>query len=133
MNKIKWEFCEALDTENILNQFEEKYKLTIPETLKEIIKNYNAGIPDKSLFDMSHGEMSFAGLLSFNPDDEETVYMVVDQFIEDGRLKMLPFATNGFGDIICTKDNAVFLWRHETASIEKISDSITGFFDMLHS
>lgn len=132
MNQIKWKFSVPLEKDGVLEDFERDYGVSIPTDLKRIIINHNAAIPDKDTFDYPTKGMVFAGLLSFNHSDEETVYMAASQFFQNGKLQLLPFATNGFGDFLCLKDTKVVLWNHENNSTEDIADSVESFLNLLH-
>lgn len=132
MAKLKWKFSTPLEHEGLLEDFENEYGVSIPTELKRVITEHNGGVPDEDIFDYPKQGMIFAGLLSFNHGDEETVYMAANQFLQNGKLRMLPFATNGFGDFICLKNNRVVLWKHESDSTEEIAGSVEIFLNLLH-
>mgnify|MGYP004524959015 CR=1 FL=1 len=132
VNKIIWDFTLSLEDDSILDNFEIDYAYRIPEDLKKLIRENNAGIPEQNIFDSPKEGMVFAGLLSFNKNDEETVYMVLNNFIINGKLEMIPFGTDGFGNIFCLKCNKVVLWNHENEDIKIIADSLSNFLEMLH-
>jgi SMI1 / KNR4 family. len=132
MHEINWEFSQPLENSSILDDFEIDYAYQIPDELKELIKLNNGGIPTQNIFDSPRDGLVLAGLLSFNKDDEETVYTVLNNFITNGRLKMLPFGTDGFGNLICMKGKKVIFWRHESDTVALVADSLTAFLNMLH-
>lgn len=132
MNNIKWEFSEKLESEAVLDSFEKEYVYQLPNDLKALIKDYNGGIPNKSVFDRPRKGMVISNLLSFNKNDEETVYMVIRNFIDNGKITMLPFATDGLGNMICYKDKTIIFWNHESGMVENVADSLNDFLDMLH-
>ena len=70
MNKIIWDFTLSLEDDSILDNFEIDYAYRIPEDLKKLIRENNAGIPEQNIFDSPKEGMVFAGLLSFNKNDE---------------------------------------------------------------
>ncbi len=132
MNEIKWEFSEELEKEDLLDDFETEYAYRLPHDLKELIKNHNGGVPNKPVFDRPRKGMVLSNLLSFQQNGEETVYMVIDNFRLNGTIEMLPFATDGFGNMICCKKGAIVFWNHETNQVENIADSLGAFLEMLH-
>lgn len=133
MKGIKWEFFHPLKKGTEIGNFQIEYAYGIPGDLKALLEKHNGGVPDKQVFDSPREGMVFANLLSFNKDDAETVHMVLGHFLEDGRLTMLPFGTDGFGNLICCKKGGeIVFWNHESGLIEHISNDIKGFMDMLH-
>lgn len=132
MNEIKWEFVEPLVDENVLDDFEIDYAFEFPDIFKNFIIKNNGAIPDKKLYDVPCKGMVLAGLLSFNQNGEENIYMVLDNFIEEGRITMLPFGTDGFGNFVCLKGKQIVFWDHETDIAEKIADSFSEFINMLY-
>lgn len=132
MNDIKWEFSEKLESESVLDDFEIEYVYRLPDDLKMLIKRHNGGIPKKSVFDRPRKGMMLSNLLSFNKKGEETIYMVIHNFLHNGKITMLPFATDGFGNMICYKDGAIVFWNHESDTVENVADSLSIFLDMLH-
>lgn len=132
MSKIEWEFSQPLESDNILDDFEIDYAFRISDNLRDLIKANNGGIPNKGIFDSPREGMVFAGLLSFNKDDEETVYMVLNSIVKSGKISMVPFGTDGFGNLICMRGNEIVFWNHESDKVEIIADSLFEFLDMLH-
>ncbi len=132
MSQLEWKFKEPLEDENIIENFETEYGYQINDKLKEFLIKNNGGIPNKRIFDSPRQGLIISNLLSFNKDGEETVYMVLKNFQENGKLSMLPFATDGFGNFICIKNDQIVLWNHESDLIEKIADSLGDFLNMLH-
>ena len=132
MKKIIWDFVLPLEDDSILDNFEIDYAYRIPEDLRQLIIKNNAGMPEQNIFDSPREGMVLAGLLSFNKNDDQTVYMVLNNFIENGKIKMLPFGTDGFGNIICMKDDKVVFWSHETEDTKIIANSLDDFLEMLH-
>lgn len=132
MDTLEWRFAVPLAQPDILERFEQDYGIHIPQALKKTVAEHNAGIPSRGVFDVPRPGLVFAGLLSFNPGDEETVYQVLDPFLQGGKLQMLPFGSNGFGDLIAWRETGVVLWAHETETIEPIAESMEAFFALLH-
>lgn len=133
MNKITWDFIEPLKSPIIIDVFEQRYSHKIPATLKSLILESNGGYPDKYAFDKPQRGMVFSHLLSFNESSAEGVYLFLPLFKKENGLSMLPFATDGFGNLICEEDSKIVFWRHETEEFEPVADSIEELLNSLHS
>lgn len=132
MNTIVWDFSEPLASVDVLDAFESRYSHKIPDALRILILEHNGGYPDKKIFDKPQEGMVFSNLLSFDEGSEDGVSLYLPQFEGDGGITALPFATDGFGNLICEADGGIFFWRHETEELESVAGSIDGFLDMLH-
>lgn len=131
-HNIVWEFVEPLQKDDTLNEFERGFAYQIPEELRALIQKFNCGYPDQDTFDIPRRGMVFSNLLSFNQDSEESVYLYLDEFKDGGTLWGLPFATDGFGNVLCEKEGKIFFWSHETESLEPVADSVTELLNLLH-
>ena len=131
---ITWKFCRELVNKNVLDDLEIDYAFPFPVSLKEIVSKYNAGVPDKRVYDTPRKGMVFAGLLSFNENDDDNAYLFIKNLCRNGKLTLLPFGTDGFGNALCVKKNGeVVFWSHETEAIVTIAGSLDEFWKMLHS
>ena len=133
MNKITWDFTEPLNSTDALGAFERRYSHEIPDALKSLILKYNGGYPDKGVFDKPQKGMVFSNLLSFNEDSMGGVHLYLPSFESEGGITALPFATDGFGNLICEVDGKIFFWWHETEELDLVAESIDELLDMLHS
>lgn len=131
-DNIVWEFVEPLEKDGTLNEFERCFAYQIPVQLKALIQKFNCGYPDQDIFDVPHEGLVFSHLLSFNQDSEESVYLFLDVFKDGKTLWGLPFATDGFGNVLFEKESRIFFWSHETGRAEPVADSITELLSMLH-
>lgn len=132
MNQITWDFVEPINSTGVLDTFEQRYSHTIPNALKSLILEYNGGYPDKNIFDKPKEGIVFSNLLSFNEDSADGVYLYLPSFEAEGGITALPFATDGFGNLVCEADGKIFFWRHETGERDSVAESIDELLDMLH-
>lgn len=130
--RLEWEYIKELKDDNIFEIVEKKYKIKIPNGLKEIILKYNSGEPTPNIFDAfkSKGKV-FNALFSYNEDDKCNIFFILDNF---NHKNLLPFADDVSGDTICIdlKDNAIKLVSHETDEIEFVSNSLDEFMNSLY-
>lgn len=133
MNQITWDFTEPLNSMDVLDAFERRYLHTIPDALKSLILEHNGGYPSKGIFDKPQKGMVFSNLLSFNEGSADGVHLYLPSFESEGGITALPFATDGFGNLICEVDGRIFFWRHETEELDPVAESIDELLDMLYS
>lgn len=129
---LEWEYIKTLNDKNIFENIEKKYKIKIPNDLKEIILKYNSGEPTPNIFDTykSKGKV-FNALFSYNENDKCNIFFILNNF---NHKNLFPFADDVSGDTICIdlKDNTIKLVRHETDEIEFVSNSLNEFMNSLY-
>lgn len=136
MKEIKWKYVIPLKQKNILETLEEEYCFPIPSDLKECITQNNGGSPAPFKFDLNERKgMIFGGLLSFNKDDDDSFFDIINifQFYGSGKTFMFPFGSDPFGNFFCIQDGSVVFFDHETNNTIFISDSFTHFLNMLYN
>lgn len=133
MNTITWDFTEPLNSMDVLDAFELRYSHKIPDALRSLILEHNGGYPNKDVFDKPQKGMVFSNLLSFNVDSVGGVHLYLPSFESEGGITAFPFATDGFGNLICEVDGKIFFWWHETEELDLVAESIDELLDMLHS
>ncbi|ALB44453.1 SMI1/KNR4 family protein [Clostridium beijerinckii] len=140
MAEIKWErIVEGVDDMTI-TKFEEKFSISFPKEYKECVIKYNGGHPIPNAFYFADkGEGVFDHLLSFTSDPNiEDVYDIVSDYIPE---KVIPFATDPFGNDICfdyrknkQEPNIVFRNQDEVGeeAIEFICETFVELLENLH-
>ena len=129
---MEYKYVKELEDVNNIKEIEEKYKVQIPQTLKDIIIKNNGGRPIANIFLTNNKkEKMIKTLLSYNKEDKENVYIFTELF-EKG---YIPFAIAEFGDVICVNsiNDHVELYNHETDKMESICENVSTFFDILKS
>ena len=132
MDKITWDFVKPLNSPDVLEAFEHRYLHKIPDALKALILEHNGGYPDRYVFDRPQKGMVFSNLLSFNEESVESVYLYLPLFEFKGGITALPFAKDGFGNLLCEADGKIFFWSHETDELDPVAESIDDLLNMLH-
>ncbi len=129
---MEWKYIKKLKDINCITKIENEYNIHIPQTLKDIIINYNGGRPfDEMLFNTEkNDEKVIKSLLSYNIDDKENVY-IFSEIFEKG---FIPFAITVFCDVICinNKNENIELYLHELDTFEYICKNIDEFFSILY-
>ena len=135
MSNIKWSFVVPLKNKSAVEQFEAAYPFSIPQDLKQLIKQNNAGYPEPCGVDIEGlGKREIKQLLSYNPDDDETIYQVIDYFMKTFHRRVLPFAVDSFSGYYCIKDGRLVVYVDEADRIlYPVAESITAFLNGLRS
>jgi len=101
--------------------------------VKSLIQQYNAGYPEPCTVEVpTLGKRDVKMLLSYNRNDDETVYQVIAYFMRAFHKRVLPFASDSFSGYYCIKDgSAVVFLDEEESTVYPVSESIASFFNML--
>lgn len=135
MNNIIWKRVKPLNQTNSLNKFEQDYGITLPDTLKELIITNNGGRPSLDIIKTAEGkEVEIKALLSFNKEDTENIYNVIEYFKKQFNGKILPIATEPSGDYFCIDltSNSIVYWEHETNGLTFIAKDFVEFLNYLY-
>jgi hypothetical protein len=133
MNNLVWKYVKPLKNDNSIQRFETHNNVRLPSDIIACIKQNNGGRPDKKVFDTeTTNERVIKSLLSFNEDDLETVYDILD-VVKTTKSSLIPVASDPFGNYVCYDSDAgeIVLWLHETDYIEKITDTFSSFLNKL--
>lgn len=129
MSQVHWNKIKPLTNLDAVTQFESKYHVTIPDDLKNCIIEHNGGRPSPNTIKTKNGkEYDVKLLLSYNPEDKETVYKCISYFCEK---KLLPFAVDSSGNYYCMCGNKVVLWVQSDETYD-VSDSFSAFISGLY-
>lgn len=135
MNNIIWKRVKPLIQSNSLNKLEQDYGIELSNNLKEFIIANNGGRPSLDIIKTEDGrEVEIKALLSFNKEDVENIYRVIDYFKEQFSSKILPIATEPSGDYFCVDitDDSIVYWEHETNKLTFIAKDLEGFLECLY-
>lgn len=151
--ELKWEYIDPLESETLINEFEELVGYKFVDSYRQCVVQNNGGCPNKDVFDTDVAEGRCIGyLFSFNKNDKFSVWDSIDidksnievaeQYGVSGEFERLKyifdryvaFADSPAGDDIAfdkTDDSVVFI-DHETLEIEKIANSFDEFLSCLY-
>lgn len=135
MKMIKWEYSKKLNDSNTIDKFEKKYSIEFPLFLKKIMSENNGGFPTPymcTLYDEE--ENDFNKLLSFNEEDDDSIFDVADYFIPKG---YIPFGCDSYSGYYCLHENYVVYVNlvHDDINLNDeyiLSEKVEDFFDSLH-
>lgn len=114
---------------------EAKYNYSLPDDLKNCIKENNGGVPSPCCYDFgSNKNKVFGGLLSFNKSDHNTIYDFIELFRTKNKagLIMFPFGIDPAGNFLCVKNKKIVFYDHETDMVFPICNTFTELLERLH-
>ena len=124
---ITWRRVKKLNEPDAISAFEERYGFLIPNALKECISKNNGGRPNPKVFTTNSGaEYEVKALLSYNAEDVESIYKVIDFFIKEYGTSMLPFAEDSGGNYYCVKEGKIVFWTQDM-EVYPICDTFSDF------
>lgn len=129
----RWARVKALKNNQAIFELENEYGILLSEDLKKCILDNNGGRPVPNTIKLSDGEENDVKiLLSYNADDVETIYKVINFFINEYKGSVVPFASDSAGNYYCEKDGKVVLWNQD-GDIIPVSNSFHEFLDSIQS
>ena len=124
-----WRSVSELEDMKAIDNFEKENGLTLPESYKKIVSQYNGGYPASNSIRLTEKEETDIKLfLSYNSGDIETVYTAFPFFSERG---LIPFATDSAGNYFCFDNEKVVFWEHEEDQIISVANNFPAFMDKL--
>lgn len=128
---ILWRRVKPLKSNDLIDSFEKKYGYIVPEELKEVIIANNGGRPSPKILTNKVGQdFEIKSLLSYNNDDVENIYRIIDFFVENYNRELLPFAMDSAGNYYCINNKRVILWTQDDEIIT-VCDSFNEFIKLL--
>lgn len=125
-NEIKWDFVITLNKEENIDEIQNKLNIKMPEELIDLIKKYNGGYPNKTSCNIKdYGTTDFKCLLSYNEQDDENVYDVIDYFIDKYNGEILPFACDSGDGYYCISDKGIIYVNNDKSYF--VSENINKF------
>ena len=161
MKMDKSSIVEPKPTEDLIKDFEEGYRVKLPNEFKRFLLEYNGAVPITYILPLDSNEYvieRFLCLLNDYKEHEDGDYVigvVISQIFDrltDSEdiigMDVIPIAFLFGGDFICldyrkegidyreNENPIVVIWDHEESEeskpvTKKVADSITEFFDML--
>lgn len=131
---INWRRGRAAD-ESILQAVERKLGVTLPADYRKTILTNSGGVPDKRVFAVRGQERVFSRLLSAEADRHPNLVDAL-AWTEGGSRRLVPFATDPFGNMLCfayvTDDFCTVAFAEaESGEITPVSPSFTAFLCLL--
>lgn len=128
---ITWRRVKKLNTPDSISIFENKYGFSIPTDLKDCIFANNGGRPSPKVFAIDSGtEYEVKSLLSYNEEDSDSIYKVIDFFVKNYKKSLLPFAKDSGDNYYCVQEGKIVLWTQDM-EVYPICDTFSDFIKRL--
>ena len=133
MANITWSFSTPINDINTIDYVENNFTVKLPPELRDLILKHNGGYPSLSRCDVpGYGETDFKMLLSYNDDDDENIFEVLDYFVKKYHKRVIPFASDSGSGYFCVKDDYIVFCADELSSPVPISENISAFLSILY-
>lgn len=101
---------------DIIESVEHRLQITLPEDYKQFVLKYDGGYPNPNHFKVDGKVEIFNNLISLDENEYNNIYEILEDLQERIGDQLIPFAENGFGNLLCfdysANKNIVF-WDHE--------------------
>lgn len=127
---MNWKYVKPLKTKKLIDDFERLVCYEFPKAFRDCVLQFNGGRPENKGFNTNTNTgRELKSFLSFNTDDEETVWKIYEWNKDVLSNKYVAFAIDNFGNLICfdtDNDKVVFL-NHEDLLVEYIANTFEEF------
>ena len=127
-----WHRPKTLINPMAVKQLEEKYGFTVSKELSECILLHNGARPKPNTITLKNGEENDVKiLLSYNENDPENIYGIIEYFIENYKGKLIPFAADSAGNYYCELEKRIVLWT-QSKEIFPVCNNFSQFLESLY-
>lgn len=128
----KWSRPKPLDNPMAVKQLQEKYGFALSGDLTNCILSNNGARPRPNTIVLKNGEENDVKmLLSYNENDPENIYKVIEYFIKTYNGSLIPFASDSAGNYYCEQGKRIVLWTQNN-EIMPVCNSFPQFLDSLY-
>ena len=128
----KWIRSKPLENPLAVKQLQEKYNFSLSGDLVNCILSNNGAKPRPNTIVLKNGEENDVKmLLSYNENDPENIYKVIEYFIKSYNGSLIPFASDSAGNYYCEQGKRIVLWSLNN-EIMPVCNSFLSFLDSLY-
>ena len=128
----KWSRPKPLENPLAVKQLQEKYGFALSVELSNCILSNNGARPRPNTIVLKNGEENDVKmLLSYNENDSENIYKVIEYFIKTYNGSLIPFASDSAGNYYCEQGKRIVLWTQNN-EIMPVCNSFLQFLDSLY-
>lgn len=128
----KWIKSRPLNDPISIRQLEKKYAFSLSDDLVSCIISNNGGRPRPNTIELRNGEENDVKLLlSYNDNDTENIYRVIEYFIDNYNGTLIPFAMDSSGNYYCEQGKRIVLWT-QNKEILPVCNSFAQFLENLY-
>ena len=133
---MEWKYVKPIISEDIIKEFEGETGYCFPDDFLQCVLEHNGGRPNNRTFNTEKTkERELKSFLSFNKNDKETVWKIMEWNKEELSDRYVAFAIDNFGNLICfdTNNDCIVFVNLEIMSVEKIANSFHDFINCLYN
>lgn len=128
----KWSRPKPLENPLAVKHLQEKYGFALSGELTNCILSNNGARPKPNTIVLKNGEENDVKmLLSYNENDPENIYKVIEYFIKTYNGSLIPFASDSAGNYYCEQGKRIVLWTQNN-EIMPVCNSFPQFLDSLY-
>lgn len=128
----KWIRSKPLENPLAVKQLQEKYNFSLSGDLVNCILSNNGAKPRPNTIVLKNGEENDVKmLLSYNENDPENIYKVIEYFIKSYNGSLIPFASDSAGNYYCEQGKRIVLWTQNN-EIMPVCNSFLSFLNSLY-
>lgn len=128
----KWSRSKPLENPLAVKQLQEKYGFALSGELTNCILSNNGARPRPNTIVLKNGEENDVKmLLSYNENDPENIYKVIEYFIKTYNGSLIPFASDSAGNYYCEQGKRIVLWTQNN-EILPVCSNFSQFLDSLY-
>ena len=128
----KWLRSKPLENPLAVEQLQEKYNFSLSGDLVNCILSNNGAKPRPNTIVLKNGEENDVKmLLSYNENDPENIYKVIEYFIKSYNGSLIPFASDSAGNYYCEQGKRIVLWTQNN-EIMPVCNSFSLFLNSLY-
>lgn len=130
---IQWKNAVPLQDPAIIDNVETSYGITIPADLRKLIVEHNGGfpVPNRCIV-RGQTERDVKMLLSYNKDDPETIFEVINFFLKRSHKLLLPFASDSANGYYCLKGPFVVYVEGDDMTPITVAENLSDFLQKLY-
>lgn len=129
---IQWNRTKPLENRSSVEQLQKKHNFTLSEDLAQCILDNNGARPKPNTIVLKNGEENdVKTLLSYNEKDPESIYKVIEYFINTYNGSLIPFASDSAGNYYCEQGEQIVLWTQDN-EILPVCNNFRQFLDSLY-
>lgn len=132
---MNWKYVKPLESSNLISEYEKIVGYSFCDSFKRCVASNNGGRPEKRAFDTNkHNGREIKSFLSFNRDDKETVWKILEWNKTELAQKYVPFGIDNFGNLICfdSENDTIVFVNHEDLTVENIAENFESFIKKLY-
>lgn len=128
----KWSRPKPLENPLAVKHLQAKYGFALSGELTNCILSNNGARPRPNTIVLKNGEENDVKmLLSYNENDPENIYKVIEYFIKTYNGSLIPFASDSAGNYYCEQGKRIVLWTQNN-EIMPVCNSFPQFLDSLY-